>query len=150
VTGIRLRAPHAQDWPAIGRVADASLPWQPVGNREWLHNRMNFDERALQRRHHVAEDAGAMCGYGSVEGGQVSGRYRLFVVTDAKVLSSVGEILMARLDQDLVELRCEVAWVREEARDVELLNFFRRHGFVDAAEFTTETGLRVVTLERHV
>jgi N-acetylglutamate synthase-like GNAT family acetyltransferase len=149
---LRLRTPVEQDWPAISRAADASLPWQIQGNQQWLRNRMNFDDRKLLRRHYVAEnsDSGEVCGYGSVEGGPAPDRCRVFVVTAAALLPSVGEALLARLLEDLKSLAVKTAWVREEARDLSVLDFFRRHGFASEREFTTEQGLRVVTLERDI
>ena len=147
---VRLRTPAEQDWPAIGRAADASLPWQQRGNREWLRNRMDFDDHRYARRHYVAEAAGTgeVCGYGSVEGGPTPARYRVFVVTAAALLPSVGEALLARLLEDMASLGARIAWAREEARDAPLLEFFRRHAFVGEREFTTDDGLRIVTLER--
>lgn len=153
---IRLRTPTAQDWPAIGRAADASLPWRADdnGNAEWLRNRISFDDRAHPRRHYVAEDqdapegVDAARGYGSVEGGPATGRFRLFVVCDAALLPSVGEALFTRLHADLIALGATAAFVREEARDTALLAFFRAHGFADEQQLTTDRGLRIVTLER--
>jgi hypothetical protein len=149
IVNVHLRAPTEQDWPAIGRVADVSLPWQAQGNQEWLRNRMNFDGRAYPRRHYIAERTASneVVGYGSVEGGSIPSRYRVFIVTAAALLPTVGEALFARLLEDLVSLGTKTAWAREEARDTSLLEFFRRHGFSGDREFTTDGGLRVVTIE---
>jgi hypothetical protein len=146
---VHLRAPTEQDWPAILRAANASLPWDPDGNQPWLENRRNFDEAAFQRRHYVATDDGSneIVGYGSIEGGSTPGRYRVFVVMDARLLTSVGDVLYQRLHEDFRSLGGEVAWVREEARDIDALKFFRRHGFANEQPFTTEQGLPVVILE---
>ncbi len=147
----RLRIPLENDWPAILRAANASLPWQVEGNRQWLENRMKFDDRAYPRRHYVAQEvsSGEICGYGSIEGCGTPDRYRVFVVMDPALLDSVGETLFERLDEDLTSLGGRIAWVREETRDLPLLEFFRRHGFAGERTFTTEQGLEIVTLERN-
>ena len=150
--GVQLRTPTDADWPAILRCANASLPWQAAGNELWLGNRKKFDEAKFSRRHYVAVDEGSreIVGYGSVEGDENPGRYRVFVVMDAKLLATVGEVLFARLWEDLQSLRADVAWVREEARDVSRLNFFQTHGFGDEVRFRTPDGLDLVTLKRSV
>jgi L-amino acid N-acyltransferase YncA len=146
---IQLRNPTPDDWPAILRAATASLPWHAEANQEWLRNRMSFDDVARTRRHYVAEEsAREVVGYGSIEASGAPGRFRLFVVMDAKLLATVGETLYQRLYEDLLLVNAKVAWAREEARDVALIDFFRWHGFGRETRFTTEDGLEVVTLEQ--
>jgi len=146
---VQLRTPTRGDWPAILHAANASLPWRVEPNEQWLNNRMTFDEQVQQRRHYVAEDAdsGEVVGYGSVEGSGIPGRFRVFIVMDSALLPSAGEIMLQRLRADLLSLGATGAWVREEARDSPLLEFFRSHGFGRKHPFTTEQGLEVVTLE---
>jgi hypothetical protein len=68
---LQLRAPNPNDWDAILRCANASLPWHPESNDEWLQNRMRFDAAKYQRRHYVVENSAAaeVVGYGTLEGG---------------------------------------------------------------------------------
>ncbi|HEY1629460.1 MAG TPA: hypothetical protein VGF52_06355 [Tepidisphaeraceae bacterium] len=145
---LRLRAPNSQDWDAILRCANASLPWQPKGNDEWLQNRMQFDAGKFKRRHYVVEDDAQIVAYGSIEGGPIPERYRVFIVMDARLLPTVGEILYQQLENDLNLLGASIAWVREEARDTNVLDFFRNRGFVGEKSYRTPDGLEVVTLER--
>jgi hypothetical protein len=147
-----LREPTNEDWPAVLRAANASLPWRLEGNQEWLDNRRNFDEVTYQRRHYVVVDSASsnIVGYGAIEGGSAPGRYRVFVVMDAQLLPSAGEVLYQRLHEELRALGDATAWVREEARDKNVLDFFRGHGFANEQQFTTEQGLEVVTLERTI
>ena len=146
-----IREPRDDDWQAILKVADASLPWQLAGNRQWLENRKRFDAR-LQRRHYVAETDGdrQIVGYASLEAGAEQGRFRIFIVTDAKNLNSVGELLYQNLRADLTSVGAHVLWAREETRDEPLLSFFQQHGFGKVQEFRTEQGLDVVVLEQPV
>jgi predicted N-acetyltransferase YhbS len=149
---IRLREAQEQDWPGILKAADASLPWQEAGNRQWLGNRRNFDVAHLRRRHYVAEETGEnrIVGYGSIEEGPESRRFRVFIVTDARLLDTVGNELYRRLREDLDTLQAQIAWVREEARDQALLAFFRALGFGSARQFRTPEGLEVVMLEQRL
>src|SRR6202012_3182523 len=111
---IHLRPPTPHDWPAILQAANAALPWQTRGNNEWLQNRINFNP-AYQRRHYIAEDieTAQLLGYGSVEGEQTPDRYRMFVVMEASLLPSVGQMLYQQLEEDLRSLGGRIAWVRE-------------------------------------
>jgi|SRR5450432_3164955 len=148
----QLRSPGSEDWEAIRGCADASLPWHPKGNEEWVQNRMRFDTAKYERRHYVAEDIASneVVAYGSIESGPVAGRFRVFVVMDARMLPEAGEVLYRQLREDLKSLGANVAWVREEARDVNVLGFFQQHGFVGANQYQTPGGLEVVMLEQHL
>jgi hypothetical protein len=150
VMKIELREPQSKDWPAILAAANASLPWQTDGNQQWLQFRMQFDSVKFPRRHYVAVDSssGKIVGYGSIEGGETPGRFRVFVVMDAQLLADVGEIIYQRLRNDLSELNAEHAWVREEVRDVKLLAFFENHGFMRSNQYRTPGGLEIVLLEQ--
>jgi len=148
---VTIRQAGDDDWEAILKVADASLPWQTAGNREWLENRKRFDE-SFPRRHYVAQADGErrILGYGSLEGGPQAGRFRVFVVTDATLLETVGESLYRRLREDLVCVEAQLLWVREEKRDQAVLSFFQQRGFQAVQQFRTEQGLEVVMLEQRV
>jgi hypothetical protein len=56
---------------------------------------------------------------------------------NAKLLPTAGEILFQQLRDDLDLLDADVAWVREEARDTALLNFFHEHGFRGGSPYQT-------------
>ena len=133
---IQLRKPTAADWPAILAQADAALPWDRTGNREWLENRKRF---AGRRRHYLAQmvPSGEVVGYGAVEEGPEAGTFRVFVVTDpASLRAEVGEMLYERLAAELDELGAQLAWAREYARDRDIITFFAERGFVEHRRFT--------------
>jgi N-acetylglutamate synthase-like GNAT family acetyltransferase len=135
MTTIFLRAAIEDDWPAILALADAALPWDTGGNREWLENRKRFGGR---RRHYVAEEepSGQVAGYGAVEEGPEPGHFRLLVVMDpARLRDYFAAELYQQLTADLVEMEAHGAWVREYARDTPILDFFGERGFVEQNRF---------------
>ena len=136
MTTIRLRAPTGTDWPTILELADAALPWDATGNREWLENRKRFDGR---RQHYLAEGAesGRAVAYGAVEEGPEPGFFRMFVVMDpARLQGPAAAHLYEQLSSDLVAMEARGAWVREYARDSAILEFFLEEGFVEKNRFT--------------
>jgi hypothetical protein len=142
----QLRTPGEADWPAILGLADAALPWDASGNREWLENRMQF---AGRRRHYLAEQAspGFAIGYGAAEEGPEPGIFRLFVVMDpALLLTETGDLVYDRLAADLVDLEARLAWVREYADDTAILAFFAQKGFVERNRFTLPGHREMVVL----
>jgi hypothetical protein len=145
-----LRSPTNEDWPAILRAADASLPRRAGDNREWLQNRMNFDAARFRRTHYVAGlgDDGLVLGYAAAEEGPTVGRFRVFVVMEAELLGTLGEAAFGHVLQDLRKCHATSLWAREEAQDASLIDFFERHGLVRAEPFQTPQGLAIVTLER--
>ncbi|MDX1662915.1 MAG: hypothetical protein R3272_03915 [Candidatus Promineifilaceae bacterium] len=143
---IRLRAAEEKDWPAILEQADAALPWDASGNREWLENRKAFGGR---RRHYVAEEvsSGAVVGYGNIEEGPDPGNYRIYVVTEPALLEGeVGTFLFERLVSDLRELEATGAWVREYSRDRATVAFFAERGFEERDRFTLPEHEEMVVL----
>ena len=131
---ITVRIPTAADWPAILDVANAALPWDLEGNREWLEYRKQFDETARTRRHYVAEDptTGQVVGYGALEEGPDFGIFRVFVVMPPERLrSEAGESIYDRLAADLVDLEARGAWAREYTSDTAILEFLQEHDFFE-------------------
>lgn len=137
---LRLR-PFDQEYGTLLALADAAVPFDREGNRQWLGHRRRFDAAHRARRHYLVEEteAGAAAaategepvGYGAVEQDAADRRrFRLFLVADpAQLASGVGEFLMQRLLADLDELGAETIWAREYGRDSALLAFLRRWGF---------------------
>ncbi len=149
---IKLRKAVETDWPAILEVANASVPESPRENQQWLSNRMRFDQTGYTRRHYVALDAatGKVIGYGAVEGGQETGRYRLFIVMPPdRLTTDAGDLLYNQLIADLSALRASSIWAREAARDTALLSFLSQHGFQETSRFPLpDGGVEVVVMER--
>lgn len=146
---VRLRIPGDEDWTAILAQADAALPWDAAGNREWLENRKQFSGR---RRHYVAEESssGNIIGYGAIEEGPDPGSFRVFVVMDrANLATETGALIYERLSADLRTLDATGIWAREYAEDTDVLAFFIARGFVQRDRFTLP-GLRemVVLVKR--
>lgn len=141
MTRVCLRTPGGADWHRILELADAALPWDAGGNREWLENRRQF---AGRRRHYVVEGGGAgeeapgrAVGYGAVEEGPEPGSFRMFVVMAPELLASeAGAVLYVRLAADLAALKATNVWVREYARDMALLAFLRERGFEERERFS--------------
>lgn len=150
---IKLRKAVETDWPAILEAANAALPGSPRENQEWLSNRMRFDQTGYVRRHYVALDAatGHVIGYGAVEGGQESGRYRLFVVISPdQFTTGAGDLLYDQLISDLSTLHASAIWAHESTRDATLLSFLSRHGFSETRRVPLTDGAETVVMERQV
>jgi L-amino acid N-acyltransferase YncA len=151
---IKLRKAVETDWPAILEAANAAVLWAPRDNQEWLSNRMRFDQTGYVRRHYVATDAatGKVIGYGAVEAGQESDRYRIFLVMSPDLLTEgMGDLMYDQLMADLVTLHASVVWTHGYARDLTMLGFLSQHGFSEIRRFPlpgSETD--VVLMERHI
>jgi hypothetical protein len=144
-----LRPAENADWPEIRRVADEAAPWAGAHNDTWLAHRKQFEG---VRRHYVATNSsGAISGYGAVEqDADDARRCRIFVVSGPKPLrDGAGDALLSRLVKDLRGPGATTAWMREEARDGELLSFATDRGFVETSRFTHD-GIEIVILERTI
>jgi L-amino acid N-acyltransferase YncA len=145
-----LRTPVEADWPAILDAANASLPWAPEKNQEWLHNRKEFDRTGRGRRHYVAEDIALarVVGYGGIEELQKPDRYRIFVVMSPDhLMGGLGDQVFDRLTGDLRELQATAAVAQEEARDLAVTSFLKARGFRETERFTAADGTEIVRLE---
>jgi L-amino acid N-acyltransferase YncA len=144
-----VRTPEPSDWPAILATANAAAPGASAENEEWLANRRAFPERQRARRHFVVADdaSAAVIGYGAIEETEPA-VFRVFVVTSDDTLPSAGELLHQRLIWELRDLRARLLWVRERARDVALLEFFRQHGLCERERRNRSGGGEIVVLEQ--
>ena len=136
---LRLR-PFDQEYGTLLALADAAVPFDHEGNRQWLGHRRRFDTERRARRHYLVEEVGAGAqaaaagepvGYGAVEQDAADQqRFRLFLVADpAWLAGGAGDLVMRRLMADLDELGAERVWAREYGQDADLLAFLRRWGF---------------------
>lgn len=143
-----VRDPVDADWPRIAELADVAV--EPVagapGQEEWVAARFGFEG---PRRHHVALEADAVVGYGSVEARPTDddGVYRVFLVTDWVERIDVADALWDVIATDLDGLGARGAWLREYADDERLLAFFAERGFVVGAPYDHD-GARLVNLRR--
>jgi len=147
---VELRLPVSADWDAVLAAADAAVPFDPAGNREWLGNRRCFDRTGGVRRHYVAVEGRRVVGYGALElAAPEASRARLFVVLAPTLLTTVGEILYQRLIADAAELSVAVTWLREYTRDRPLLTFLYDRGFEETGRtLSPSRDFEHVTLER--
>jgi GNAT superfamily N-acetyltransferase len=142
--------PFAGDYERLLALAHTAVPFDPEGNRHWLHHRRTFDESHRLRRHYQVDESGTaqLLAYGAVE--QDPGdprRFRLFVLAEpARLEAGIGDRLIDRLHADLHELGATTAWAREYGRDVQLLDFFRRQGF-EVIRRIWDLGLPVAAIE---
>jgi RNA polymerase sigma factor (sigma-70 family) len=130
-----LRPLSDEDWGPIKTIAFARTPNDAAGGELWLRHRQNFDENEYLRRHYVAEHAesGEILAYGSIEQTIYLPKYRLFIVSDPRWLKSgVGELLLARLLNDLTEANAVSVSCREDASKTELLALLKAHGFEES------------------
>jgi L-amino acid N-acyltransferase YncA len=119
-------------WQEVTALADAVVPFDTVGNREWTQNRRGFASSGRERRHHaVSDSAGRLVGYGAIEQqGDESDTYRLFIVPAADELwASVGSMLYDQLVVDASRLHAQRLVMREYSRDSALIAFFKERGF---------------------
>ena len=147
----RIRSPEEDDWPAIRAVADAAAPGRERENDEWLRHRRGFPVDRYPRRHYVVvgESTAAVIGYGAIEG-SATASFRVFVVMDDALLGVAGPSLYDRLAGDLRELGARRAWVREDATDAALLDFFRGCGLDESERRQVIGGHEIVVLERQL
>ncbi len=144
---IKLRTPVDEDWSAILRVADEAAPWARTANRAWLENRRAYDLGGLGGSRYVTIRSGEIIGLVAIEG-DLTDRWRVFIVAGADRLDDgTADALFDQLLADLVTTGGGTIWMREEARDVALLAFARRHGFIENQRFAFE-GTQMVLLER--
>lgn len=140
---LTLRAATDNDWPAVLAAANASAPARSAENESWLTNRRNFPARERQRWHYVVQDGATVIGYGAVEEtGELE--FRVFVVMRDDALSVAGLMLLDKLMNDLRDMGVRRAWVREDAEDAALVDFFRTNGFED--ERSDRLGERSIVL----
>ncbi len=144
---LTLRTPRDDDWPAILAAANASAPDRAAENEGWLANRRNFPATERGRRHYVLDDGTNVVGYGAVEETR-DAEFRVFIVTSDDVLTGTGSTLIERLMDDLRELGARRAWVREDAKDIALIEFFRAHGLGQRERRAAMGDRTIVLLER--
>lgn len=142
-------------WDQVLSFADTVVPYDREGNRVWLTNRRQFTATGRIRRHYAAlRQDGQMVAYGSIEQQPDAAVYRLFIVPGASGLwDTAAQALFLRLAEDLAELGATLVWMREYARDVELICFAQEHGFVEveALDLPGPTGsLRIIRLEKRL
>jgi mycothiol synthase len=141
---LRLRS-FDQEYGTLLALADAAVPFDHEGNRQWLSHRRRFDAARCIRHHYLVEDTqagttaataspaglGEPVGYGAVEQDAADPqRFRLFLLAEPRWLAGgVGDFLMERLLADLAELGAQTVWAREYGRDTALLAFLERWGF---------------------
>lgn len=128
---MNLRPVTTTDYPALLACADAAVPFDRPGNRDWLAYRQNFDETTHFRWHVLAEEEGQAVGYGALEQqGDNLATLRLYVVTAHERLVDVGnrlvEAAMGNVPAGTTKL-----FVREYDQDKPVRDFFNTHGFVE-------------------
>ena len=134
---LAIRAFDESHWDRVLRFADTAVPYDLEGNRVWLTNRRQFTATGRVRRHYAAfRQGGQMIAYGSIEQQPDVDGYRLFIVPGARGLwDTAAQALYLRLAEDLAELGATLVWMREYARDVELIRFAQERGFVEVEAF---------------
>ncbi|MEX0749692.1 MAG: hypothetical protein WD359_02700 [Dehalococcoidia bacterium] len=138
------------DWIQIGRVAHEALPNAADDNREWLDARRSLDELSRRRRQYVVQEDGAVVGYGAIEEDVDDGRWRLFVVMSPERLNGApGNQTFARMLSEARAVGAETLWMREEASDLAIATFARRHELVETQRYTAGP-LPVVVYEREL
>jgi N-acetylglutamate synthase-like GNAT family acetyltransferase len=145
-----LRRPTENDWDSVLEAADATVIWDPKGNREWLRNRQQFTGT---RRHYLVTDSdtNAVLGYGALEEEPHKGTFRLFVVMPPQhIEGETGTMLYNQLAADLTELNAYSAWVREYAADTATLNFFAQRGFVETNRVNIPGKPEMVIMEKNL
>lgn len=143
-----LRPPEERDWPRILELAGLAVAHvsDAPPQTEWLERRRAFD--GIQRDF-VAERMGSVVGYAAVERGPADpgATYRIFIVTDWASSLDVAALLYARVEEELVALGAQRAWLREYASDAPLVAFVRARGFEIREEYD-HGGKTLVTLTR--
>jgi L-amino acid N-acyltransferase YncA len=130
---LQLRPCTEADFDAILAIADAAVPFDPEGNRNWLEQRRAFDGATRVRRHYVVEEDGRLVGYGAIEQQSAdSTSFRIYVVPTL-FGSGVEGLLYDRLLADLCHLHARHVWVREYAHDQNVRAFFAARGFRQTA-----------------
>jgi N-acetylglutamate synthase-like GNAT family acetyltransferase len=155
LAALALRPFDDSRWDEVLAFADAVVPYDLEGNRVWLTNRQRFAATGRVRRHYAAlREDGQMIAYGAIEQQADDTVYRLFIVPRAAgLMDTVGQALFERFAEDLDELGATHVWMREYARDVELVQFAQEYGFVqvEAFDLPGPTGtLNTVRLEKRL
>jgi hypothetical protein len=144
---VLFRPVASSDWPEIGRVAHEALPHAHDGNQEWLDARRSLDELRRRRRQYVVQEDGEIVGYGAIEEDD-EGRWRLFVVMSPERLNGApGNRTFARLLLEARAAGAETLWMREEASDLAMATFARRHELLETQRYIAGQ-LPVVVYER--
>ena len=134
--GANLRPLSERDWETVAALHSSLEPRDGEGHDLWLYGRQHYDEGRFIRRHYVAEHAetGQLLGYGSVEQSIYLPKYRLFMAVDpARLRRGVGDLLLERLTDDLMEANAITVSVREHASRADLVAFLGAHGFVETS-----------------
>jgi len=97
----------------------------------------------------LEDDSGRVQGYGALEGSPEPGRYRLFLIVPPEAFPTIGDSLYGRLEAAWREIGAKSIWMREEAGDVELLDFMAGKGFVETHRGMHEH-LMIVALEKRL
>ncbi len=128
---IRLREVGAADWPLIDKLASDFV--QEADHRGldtvWSAKRRSFDG---VRDHAVAETAGEIVGYCSIERApdEPYDRFRIFLVADWDRRERVlHETLLAHVESLIARRGATRAWMRELTGDTRLLAFVQANGF---------------------
>jgi N-acetylglutamate synthase-like GNAT family acetyltransferase len=118
---------------AVLAVADAAIPHDPDGNRQWLRSRKQLDQQQFLQRHYIViNDIQGIVGYGAMEQ-QESDRQHLrlyLVVYPGYLRSGEGRALYTQLMRDAEALKVTSLWMRSYQQDHELINFMQERGFV--------------------
>jgi N-acetylglutamate synthase-like GNAT family acetyltransferase len=156
MSGIELREPANDDWPAILTLAELSLAELPVipSQQEWLNNRRSFTSSDGIQQHFVATSGEHIVGYACIEHRNetkhgtkpADGVYRLFVVVAPSARRTLGTQLLAKLRESLVDLGARRAWVVEYEADAGFLAYLEQMGFVRLTTFKLDDGTPVVEL----
>jgi hypothetical protein len=156
VSGIALRAPADDDWPAILALAELSLAELPnaPSQQEWLNNRRSFSPTDGIQRHFVATSGDRIVGYACIEhrnktaSGRkpVEGVYRLFVVVAPSARTTLGTMLLAKLRESLIDVGAHRAWVLEYEADAGFVSYLEEMGFVRSANFKLDDGSPVLEM----
>jgi hypothetical protein len=156
MSGIAVRAPADDDWPAILALAELSLAELPdaPSQHEWLNNRRSFSPSDGNQRHFVATSGDRIVGYACVEhrNKTASGRkpaegvYRPFVVVAPSARTTLGTVLLAKLRESLIDLGARRAWVLEYEADAGFISYLEGMGFARSANFKLDDGTPVVEL----
>jgi hypothetical protein len=130
-------------WPEVLALADAVIPFDPSGNRDWLQHRQQFPTGKRRRRHYgVIDDSGGLVAYGCIEeqaqgsyGAIEPANYRLFVLPASDELwESAGSVLYDQLMADASDLRAQRVFLREHSRDAAQIAFLQARGFREAGK----------------
>lgn len=130
----RLRPLDERDWTPVADVASRVESDLRAEDDLWLRNRRGFDDESRARRHYVVEHAGAgkIVGYGAIEQDPAPDRFRLHLVVDPRWLrAGPGDLLLARLTDDLRGLNASSVWARNYEHLTDLHSFLRERGFAE-------------------